>query len=160
MSWFGLVKFVTGILVAIALLFMAGGSAARYVMTRLSELPPKPIFPEENLGAEGSGNLPEEVEASAGSEEETPPTPPPAPEPASEEEPLPEGSFQARIAQPIGMVLREGPSVETTRIGGIDYNERVIVLSESSDGVWQNVRLPGSGVEGWIKSGNTERVED
>lgn len=158
MSWFGLVKFVTGILVAIALLFVAGGSAARYVMTRLSALPPKPIFPEERISAEGSGTPPESAEAIAPpANEETAPTPPPAPEP--EEEALPEGAFRARIVQPIGMVLRQGPSAETTRIGGIDYNERVIVLSESSDG-WQNVRLAGSGVEGWIKSGNTERVED
>lgn len=160
MSWFGLVKFVIGILVAIALLFVAGGAAARYVMTRLSALPPKPIFPEERMTAEGSGTPPSDVQASAPSPQEAP-TPLPAPEPPlqPEEEALPEGAFRARIVQPIGMVLRQGPSTETTQIGGIDYNELVIVLSESSDG-WQNVRLPGSGVEGWIKSGNIERVEN
>ncbi|MGB3494524.1 MAG: SH3 domain-containing protein [Elainellaceae cyanobacterium] len=157
MSWFGLIKFVTGILVAIALLFVAGGAAARYVMTRLSALPPKPIFPEERLSAEGSGNPPETVEAAPPAQE--PPAPAPI-EPVPEEEALPEGAFRARIVQPVGMVLRQGPSIETTRIGGIDYDEVVVVLSENSDEGWQNVRLPGSGVEGWIKAGNTERLED
>lgn len=157
MSWFGFIKFVTGILVAIALLFVAGGAAARYVMTRLSELPPKPIFPEERLSAGGSASPPEPVEARTVPVQEPSSAPTPAPE---EEETLPEGAFRARIVQPVGMVLRQGPSVETTRIGGIDYDEIVIVLSENSDQGWQNVQLPGSGVEGWIKSGNIERLDE
>lgn len=158
MSWFGLVKFITGVMLAIALLFVAGGAAARYLMTRLSALPPKPVFPEEQSTANSDDNPPASspTESTATPQQQDPSTVS-APEPTDAES-LPEGAYRARIAQPIGMVLRQGPSTETTRIGGIDYNEPVIILSESNDGEWQNVRLPGSGVEGWIKAGNIERL--
>jgi uncharacterized protein YgiM (DUF1202 family) len=57
------------------------------------------------------------------------------------------------------LVLRQGPSRETERIGGLDYNQRVTVLETSSDGEWTRIRLTGSGVEGWVKAGNTERID-
>jgi hypothetical protein len=32
------------------------------------------------------------------------------------------------------------------------------VLEESPDREWQRVKLEGSGLEGWVKAGYTERV--
>lgn len=151
MNWFGLIKFVTGVFLAIAILFVAGAATARYFITRLTAPPPKPVFSEELA----TSDPPPEESVTA---EPAPPEAPPEASPEPEPEPLEPGAYEARIVQPIGMVLRQGPSVDTTRIGGIDYNQMIVVLGESSDGRWQQVRLPGSGVEGWIKAGNIERL--
>jgi len=188
MNCFGLIKFVTGILLALALLFLGGAAAARYLITRLTTPPPKPVFVEEQTTPDADAETASEPTAEEGGEatanseegEETEPlvfnepdlVDPPAEEGEAEveqenaasetaedeEDQETESQPNARITQPIGMVLRQGPSQDTTRIGGLYYNDEIIVIGESADGQWQNVRLPGSGVEGWIKSGNTERL--
>ena len=169
MNCVGLIKFITGIFLALALLFIGGAAAARYLITRLTAPPPKPVFAEEQTIQESESTLSDESstqedsitgeQATAIGVEEMPPQPqevftepevPEAPENVSSERP------NARITQPIGMVLRQGPNQDTTQIGGLYYNDEIIMLGESADGQWQNVRLPGSGVEGWIKAGNTE----
>ena len=170
MNCIGLIKFITGIFLALALLFVGGAAAARYLITRLTAPPPKPVFaeeqtiqePESTLGSESANQeaLTAGEQTNTTASEETPPQPL---EVFTEPEPeAPEGVINeranARITQPIGMVLRQGPSQDTTQIGGLYFNDEVIMMGESADGQWQNVRLPGSGVEGWIKAGNTERL--
>ncbi len=205
MNCFGLIKFVTGILLALALLFVGGAAAARYLITRLTTLPPKPVFVEEQAAQnpdspsvddmaaadpvvideeavvfddlepresseDGATEVtaPDQVAEAETSEpdvtepetivSEVPELEVPNPELEEAETPAPEQP-NARITQPIGMVLRQGPSQDTTRIGGLYYNDEIIVIGESADGQWQQVRLPGSGVEGWIKAGNTARMD-
>lgn len=204
MNCFGLIKFVTGILLALALLFVGGAAAARYLITRLTTLPPKPIFVEEQTVQETESSPVDDMAAAGplvidedavvfddlepesfqdsttdvaatdeAAEAETPEpavtepgvmasegTEPDSAEPESQEAETPEPEqANARVTQPIGMVLRQGPSQDTTRIGGLYYNDEIIVIGESADGQWQQVRLPGSGVEGWIKSGNTTPLD-
>lgn len=148
MSMSGLLKFVTGFLLAIALLFFAGVSTTRYLITRLTAPPPRPTFPNDNPTAP-----PPAVEPSTQAAEPTA-TPTPAPTPT----PLEPGAYAALVTQPIGLVLRQGPGTDTEQIGGIAYNEELVVLETSSDGEWLRIRLEGSTVEGWVKSGNTERL--
>jgi len=71
---------------------------------------------------------------------------------------LPPGTYEARVTWPEGLILRDRPSYNSLRIGGIGYHERVLVLGESSDKVWQRVRVSDSFQEGWVKGGNTERT--
>ncbi len=158
MTFGGLFKFVIGVGLAIALLVGSGVMATQYLITRLTAPPPKPIFPEE---------LPPQAEAvddstSADTNPAVDPSPAisasPSPEVQASPTELDPNAHQARVVQPIGLVLRQGPSTEATRVGGVEYNAEVIVLDESSDGNWINIRLPGSGVEGWVKAGNTERL--
>ncbi|MEB3358746.1 MAG: SH3 domain-containing protein [Synechococcales bacterium] len=148
-------SFVTGVILAIAILFLAGTVSARYFMTRLTELPPRPVFSEEQQATASPPEATEPVESPDATE---PTSEPPVAEATPPPSDLEAGAYEARVTQPIGLVLREGPSQETTRIGGVDYDDQLIVLGESTDGDWLNVRLPGSGVEGWVKSGNTEAI--
>lgn len=63
------------------------------------------------------------------------------------------------MTQPIGLILRDTPSAEANRIGGIAYQEKVVVLGESDDKQWQKVRvLTDRDRTGWIKGGNTEKA--
>jgi hypothetical protein len=38
------------------------------------------------------------------------------------------------------------------------FNQEVFVLKQSDDQRWQQIRLAEGDQEGWIKTGNTERV--
>lgn len=63
------------------------------------------------------------------------------------------------MVQPIGLILREGPGTEHPQAGGVDYNEELIVLEEPADQGWIKVQVASSGQEGWVKAGNTRRLE-
>ncbi|AHJ29045.1 hypothetical protein NSP_27170 [Nodularia spumigena CCY9414] len=54
--------------------------------------------------------------------------------------------------------MRVEPSMDAERIAGVGVNEELIVLEESQDKNWQKIRTQGE-QEGWIKIGNTERLE-
>ncbi|NEO34583.1 MAG: SH3 domain-containing protein [Symploca sp. SIO3C6] len=163
----GFLKFILGVSLAIAILGASGFYGARYLMTRLTAPPERPVFPEETAtpisdgpdssadardasgevgagGAQPDANVNENIDA-------TPIVDAPSP--------LEPGAYKARVVQPIGLIMRQGPDVSTTQLGGIAYNEEVIVLSESTDQRWIKIRLPGSDVEGWVKNGNTEPID-
>lgn len=147
----GLSKLILGMAIALILLSMAGVATARYFMGRLSVLPPKPLY-----GDEMPVSAPEAApEAPAEPVVEAPPAPaePPA-EPALEP-----GTYNATVVQPIGLVMREGPGVEFPQVGGVDVNEAVVVLEEPANQSWVKVRVVSNGQEGWVKAGNTRRVE-
>jgi hypothetical protein len=128
----------------------------RYMMTRITALPPRPVFdndlPPQTKPAVARSPVASPVRSPAPSPSlaASPPTPTPTP--------LEPGAHAARVTEPIGLVLRQDPNRDSGRIGGIDYNEQLTVLETSSDGEWERVRLKGSNIEGWIKAGNTERL--
>ncbi|MBI4780604.1 MAG: SH3 domain-containing protein [Oscillatoriophycideae cyanobacterium NC_groundwater_1537_Pr4_S-0.65um_50_18] len=142
MSLSGISKFILGFLLAIALLALAGYGATRYVLAQLATPPARPIFP----------NDPSPSAAPVG----VSPSPSPSPVPSVAPSPVVEG-YPARVTQPIGLILRQEPSGEAARVGGIDFNQELTVLEEAPDGAWQRVRL-ADGTEGWIKGGNTEKL--
>ncbi|WP_339383476.1 SH3 domain-containing protein [Oculatella sp. LEGE 06141] len=143
-----------GFTLAIALLFFTGASITRYLITRLTTPPPKPIFANDN---------PADIEpspvASQSPAEPVEPSPAATPSPSPSPSPDEPGAYQARVTQPIGLVIRQDPNRDAEQIGGVEYEQELTVLSESSDGEWLRVRLSGSGVEGWVRAGNTERAE-
>jgi hypothetical protein len=157
MSWSGLVKFLVGFTLAIAILFFAGAGLTRYLITKLTAPPPKPIFPNDNPAEVGTSPAVAQPPASPQSS----PTPSAAPSPTPSPSPSPSepGAYEARVTQPIGLVVRQEPSRDSEQIGGVEYEQEVTILEESTDGEWVKVRLSGSGLEGWVKSGNTERLE-
>ncbi|NJL20682.1 MAG: SH3 domain-containing protein, partial [Leptolyngbyaceae cyanobacterium SM1_3_5] len=65
-------------------------------------------------------------------------------------------SSRARVSIPIGLVLRQSPSRESTRLGGLEYEDEITVLETKGD--WMRVRLPNSDIEGWVRAGNAERI--
>jgi len=155
----GLAKFVLGVLLAIAILFFSGVTAARYLITRLTAAPPRPGFPNDNPQpvapetppAEGADAFIETAPADLGAAE---PAATPAPDAATEA--VPSEGYTALVTEPIGLILRESATQDSAQVGGLDFNTAVEVLETSADGEWQRVRVPISGREGWIKSGNTD----
>lgn len=158
MSVPGVFKFILGFALAIALLFLAGAGLTRYLLSRLTTPPPRPTFtndpspspaaspavsPATSPPIEAASPAPSVAASSAAS-----PSPSPSPSPTG---------YRARVTQPIGLILRQEPSAEAARIGGIEFNEEVTVLENSPDGGWQKVRA-ASGTEGWVKGGNTAQI--
>lgn len=147
----GLSKLILGMAIALILLSMAGVATARYFMGRLSVLPPKPLYGDEmpTAAPEAAPEAPAEPVVEA----------PPAPAEPPAEPALEPGTYNATVVQPIGLVMREGPGVEFPQVGGVDVNEAVVVLEEPAGQSWVKVRVVSNGQEGWVKAGNTRRVE-
>jgi uncharacterized protein YgiM (DUF1202 family) len=146
MRWSGVLKFVLGVFIAIALLATGAFIASKIVIARFVVAPPKPVFPNDNKPIAP----PPKSTAAAKAQ-------PDADKPAATPKPLPSGAFQARVTQSIGLIVRDSPSLEGASVGGVDFNERVTVLATSPDGVWQKIRM-GSDREGWVKAGNLEQL--
>jgi len=155
----GLTKLIFGIAIALTLLSMAGVATARYFMARLSVLPPKPLYQgEQPVQVSAPTAPPEAIPAEAVPPSEAPSQTTPTPEPTPEPEDEPD-AYGAVVIQPIGLVLREGPGTDYPQVGGIDYEEAVVVLEEPADQPWIRVRVVANGQEGWIKAGNTRRTD-
>jgi hypothetical protein len=154
MKWSGLInliKFLLGFALAIALLGLGGVVTARYFITKLTAPPPRPTFANDKPAVTKTSVASKSAAANAATPQDSSSSASPAPT-------LEPGAYQARVVQPIGLILRDGPGRDSTQIGGIEYNSRVVVLEESPDKVWQRVRLENSDRAGWVKAGNTERV--
>jgi len=158
-------KLILGMGLALVLLTLASVVTARYLMGRLAVLPAKPLYGDEQ---------PTPPPTTATSTAAAPPvmtpepalptlvvTPPPAPvAPGPEVPAAPDGGYEAVITQPIGLVLREGPGTDRPQLGGLDYNQAVVVLEEPTDQPWVKVRVTATGQEGWVKAGNLRRREN
>ncbi len=147
MSLTNISQFVLGVTLAIGLLFASGMAATRYLLTRVATPPPRPTFPNDPSPSPIAPPAAPSAVASPAA---------PAASPAASPSPATEG-FAARVNQPIGLILRQEASADAAQIGGVDFNQQVTVLQDSPDGGWQKIRLT-DGSEGWVKGGNTERI--
>ncbi|MCL6435713.1 MAG: SH3 domain-containing protein [Leptolyngbyaceae cyanobacterium HOT.MB2.61] len=161
MSWSDLVKVLSGVFLAVVLIASGSFIAAQYVIAQFTALPPKPIFPNDNPSPNPSLQA-KPVKAAQANPAAAKPTSSPTPSPSPSPTPSPQkreaSGYRARIILSQGLNLRENPDRYAERIGGVDYNESIIILEDSPDGEWQKVRVESSGQEGWIKSGYTERA--
>ncbi len=165
----GLSKLVLGIVIALAMLSIAGVATARYFMAKLAVPPPKPLYgselpapPPPDSTAEAPGATPPAEAAPDPTIEASPAVVEPVatdPTPVATDEPLPPGSYAAVVSQPIGLVIRSGPGTEHGQVGGVDYNAEIVVLEEPAGQGWIKVRVAASGAEGWVKAGNIRRQE-
>ncbi|NJK38587.1 MAG: SH3 domain-containing protein [Oscillatoriales cyanobacterium RM2_1_1] len=146
MSLYGIFKFIVGLILAFLIMAGASVAAALYFAARLTELPERPEF---------ANDKPAVAKATPQPTPALSPSPSPTPQPKA----LPEGSYRAVVIQPIGLILRDQPSIEANRIGGIAYEETVIVLEDDADGTWQKVQVEEDANRiGWVRGGNTERL--
>ncbi len=150
MKWSSITKFLLGSILGIAILVGGGLAIGYYFMTRLTQLPPKPMFandaqPKKAASPSSSDSANAAAEPDLAADPATPP-------------PLEPGTYRAQVIYSGGLLLRDSPSVDSSQIGGVAYNQQVVVLEESTDQSWQRVRLE-SGEEGWVKAGNMEQVE-
>ncbi|MEO0947972.1 MAG: SH3 domain-containing protein [Cyanobacteria bacterium J06641_5] len=186
-SFVNVLQFVLGFFVGIALLIGAGSVTAYYFFTRLSATPPPPDF-SEKVEASEAGAAPAEKAAepaAAAAQPETQPeaqataaatpeakeTPAPveekqAPEeikepekPKTLQEEFGEQAYRGRVTWPQGLSLRSDPSASGSRVGGVYYNDELVVIGTSSDGRWQQVHIPATGARAWVKAGNVARAQ-
>ncbi|NJL88879.1 MAG: SH3 domain-containing protein [Coleofasciculaceae cyanobacterium SM2_1_6] len=144
-----IIQLLIGITLGLAL--MVGGSLAAgyYLFTKFSITPERPSFSEEKpktpvLASPPAVNTPNPPSPSASPA-------PPSPTPAA-------GLYKGVINWSEGLILRDSPGNNSNRIGGVGYNQQVIVIEESEDKNWQRVRVVATGGVGWIKAGNMDRI--
>ncbi len=147
----GLVKLILGVIIAIALLISGSVALALIFINRSSSPPPKPIFANDSSAVKKTANKSQPKTSTPVTNQK--------PAPKSKPSPLASGSYPARVTWNQGLSLRAEPNLEAERIGSLDYNQPVVVLEQSQDEKWQRVRLADSDLEGWVKAGNTERVQ-
>ncbi len=155
-----LLKFILGILLAIAVLLGSGVAVGLYFLNRTSIPPSKPIYANDSPAVKDpDGKNKTEPQPTSESQPETSATPTPTPTPTETEEALPKGAYRGRITWPQGVSLRSEPTQDSQRVGGAAFNEKIIVLEENPDKIWKKVRVESSKIEGWTKVGNIERVD-
>lgn len=166
MRWFA--KTFTGLLLAAALLAIGSYFAVNYAYNQLTQLPPKPTFPNDNPNfikknkSKSTGKnitLPQK-------DDEKPDNEKPGDKqsgkdkPKEKEEPklkpLPAGAFEGRVTYPQGLVLRSSAAQDSGTIGGLEFNETLTVVETSLDGEWQKVRT-SKDKEGWVRGGNIQK---
>ena len=145
-----LVKLVLGFVIAITLLVSGSVALALIFINRASSPPPKPIFANDSSTVKKAANITKPKTSTAVATKNAPKTKP-SPSLAS-------GSYPARVTWNQGLSLRAEPSLDAERIGSLHYNQKIVVLQQSKDEKWQQIRLDDSELQGWVKAGNTERV--
>ena len=151
MSWSGFFKGFSAVLIAIALLLGGGFFAFQFVVSQFTAPPPRPTFPNDTPKPTAK------PVAAVAAKPQISPSPATTPQASPSPKPSPV-TKRARITLGEGLNIRQGPSAETERVGGVDYSDEVTILEESPDKEWVRVRVESSGAEGWIKSGYTEPV--
>ena len=164
MRWFA--KTFTGLLLAAALLAVGSYFAVNYAYSQLTQLPPKPTFPNDNPNfikrnkSKSTGKnitLPQKEEEK---QDEEKGREKPGEKPKTKEEPklkpLPAGAFEGRVSYPQGLVLRTSAAQDSGTIGGLEFNETLTVVETSPDGDWQKVRT-SKDKEGWVRGGNIQK---
>lgn len=159
-----ILKYTLGIFLALAILAGGGVAAALYFMNRTSAPPTKPIFANDSPAVRGEKpkpTVPKAAKVASKPEAKGKASPKPTPTPKASEspKPLPPGAYQARVTWKQGLILRAEAKQDAERVGGIGFNSRVIVLEQSEDQVWQKIRLEDGEQEGWVKAGNTQKVD-
>lgn len=151
-----LAKFILGFFIGIFLLMGSTVGIGYFLLSRLSTPPQKPIFAEERIKVKPNAKNKKVSTAKNVASSTSKPTPTPTTTDASKVEP---GLYKARVIWNGGLSLRQEPNIDSERVGGVGYNETLVVLEESSDKKWQRVRLENGEQVGWIKSGNVEKVD-
>ena len=160
-----LLQFIIGFIVGISILGGVGFAAGYYFFTKMAATPPRPVFAEEqnkDKTSEGDSAGEEKEESKtdvAATEEEEEQEKQEGKEEEEKEEELEPGAYKAKVNWPEGLILRDKPGEDAEQLSGIAFDEEVIVLKESEDGRWQQVRIPNSDRQGWIKGGNVDKVE-
>ncbi|MBG1243836.1 SH3 domain-containing protein [Nostoc sp. NZL] len=156
----GLTKFILGFFLAIAVLIGGGAAIALYFMNRTGIPPAKPVYSNDSPSVKAQAPKATTPGTQAQSSPSSTSTPTESPKATPSAKPLPSGAYRGRVSWAEGLSLRSQPNQEAERIGGVAFNQKIIVLEESEDKSWQKIRLEDSEQEGWVKAGNTEKVDE
>ncbi|MBV8884947.1 MAG: SH3 domain-containing protein [Chroococcidiopsidaceae cyanobacterium CP_BM_RX_35] len=149
-----LAKLVLGVFLAIAILGCGGVAASLYFINRNSTPPPKPIYANDKPSL-----VARRLAAKKKAKSQLKPIAEASPADSPSPGPLEPGTYKARVTWSDGLRLRSEPNSDAETIGSLGYNQEVVVLAESDNQKWQRIRIEDSGKEGWVKTGNTERID-
>ncbi|MBD2494585.1 SH3 domain-containing protein [Nostoc sp. FACHB-280] len=152
----GLLKLILGFILAIAVLLGTGMTVALYFINQTAIPPNKPIFANDNPSLKNQATKEPKDDSVITPEPETTPTSTPTPTKSPEK--LPPGAYQGRVTWSDGLSLRAEPNQSAEKVGGVTFNQKIIVLEENPDKTWVKIRTEGSDQEGWVKIGNIERT--
>ncbi|MFM7571684.1 MAG: SH3 domain-containing protein [Snowella sp.] len=167
----GLLQFILGFFLGITILVGLTSALGYLMFSRLAATPNKPVFPEENKSKVKATTPDKKASEKSATKPEVSPSPKattalpspevsPSPSPSPEaKEDLPPGAYKAKVTWSGGLSLRSNPSKDSERVSGVDYDQELIILETSADGVWAKVRSVDGGQEGWVKVGNFKKTE-
>jgi cytoskeletal protein RodZ len=156
----GFFKLILGFVLAIAVLLGSGLTIALYFVNRTAMPPEKPMFANDNPKPKVDKPKDTPIKATTTPKPSPTTTPSPKPTPTKTPDTLPPGAYQAIVTWPQGLSLRDQPTADGQSVGGVGGNQKVIILEQSTDQKWQKIRIAGTDQEGWVKAGNTKRVEE
>jgi len=165
----GLLQFILGFFLGITILIGLTSALGYLMFSRLAATPNKPVFSEENKSKPKATTADKKASEKSATKPEASPSPKattaspspevsPSPSPEAKED-LPQGAYKAKVTWSGGLSLRSNPSKDSERVSGVDYDDELIVLETSADGVWAKVRSANGGQEGWVKVGNFKKTE-
>lgn len=143
MSISGVFQFILGFFLGICILSGSAVGVAYYLFTQMTAVPSKPIFPEEKT-REISTQKTIEIDKKTDS--------------LFNKSKIESDGYRARVTWPQGLILRAQPTSQSDRLGAIGYKSEIIVIQDSQDLEWQKIRELQTNREGWIKSGNIEKI--
>lgn len=135
MKWSRLFQVLLGSSLGLVIVVAALGGIGYLLTKQWSRLPPRPVFENER------------------------PTSPTAPSATSQSASPATSSYKATVNFPEGLIVRDAPDPAASEISGVDFQQIVVVLAESADKQWQKIRSESGEVEGWVRSGNVERLQ-
>lgn len=150
MKWRDLATLLLAVLLTLAILLGGGLALIRFVVARFTALPPRPSFPNDTSTPSPAAAAPSPAKPQSALV--------PSPAASSPSPVLEPGQYRARVAEPIGLILRDSPTQDAERLGGIAYDETVVVLEAADNGRWERVRQESTGREGWVSGGNLEKL--
>jgi hypothetical protein len=148
-SVYSVFKFLVGFLLAIVLMAGASVAAALYFAAKLTTVPERPVFSNDKTAVQiaGAGAKSTAKASSVSTSSDA------TSSDAASPKPLEPGAYRALVTQPIGLILRDSGNRDSNR------KEKVVVLEDSPDKEWQRIRVEDGNREGWVKGGNTEKIE-
>jgi hypothetical protein len=157
----GLIKFILGFLLAIAVLIGGGVAVGLYFINRTGISPAKPVYSNDSASVKAQApKTTGQPTLTPGTPIQSSPTATESPKATPSPKPLPAGAYRGRVSWAEGLSLRKEPNQDAEKIGGVSFNQKIIILEESQDKAWQKIRLQDSEQEGWVKAGNTEKVDE
>ncbi|NJN29095.1 MAG: SH3 domain-containing protein [Synechococcales cyanobacterium RM1_1_8] len=151
----GCIRVFLGIFITLALIAAGAYAVANHYLEKYGATPEKPIFPEE----QGVAFSPMQTRAPEPAPGEAAPSPAAEAKPSPTPKPAPAGEL-ALVTWPEGLIVRTSADLDGEQVGGIEYKREVYLLETSSDQAWQKIKVANGDLEGWVKGGNLELVQE
>jgi uncharacterized protein YgiM (DUF1202 family) len=130
MRWSNVAQSTLGILLGLLTVSLAIGAAGFLLLQQFSRSPGKPNFAEVK---------PDSSQLDIRAEDDK--------------------TYPAMVVYQGDLILRSKPDANSKVVDQLRFDDTVVVVGESDDKQWQQVRFESKGVEGWVRAGNVKRAQ-